>query len=67
MAKYKLKTRRAAAKRFEVTGSGRIRRRQAMRNHLLQKKGSDRKQRLAHKLDVHDGDGENIKLMLPYL
>ena len=34
----KLKTRRAAAKRFRVTGSGKFMRRRAFRNHLLDRK-----------------------------
>ena len=36
----KQKTDRGAAKRFKVTGTGRLRRRQAMRSHLLEKKSS---------------------------
>ena len=36
----KQKTDRGAAKRFKVTGTGKLRRRQAMRSHLLEKKSS---------------------------
>jgi large subunit ribosomal protein L35 len=64
MATTKLKTRKAAAKRFQVTGSGKILRRKAMRNHLLQKKSSIRKQRLARKAEVHESNLENVRLML---
>ncbi|MCS6782104.1 MAG: 50S ribosomal protein L35 [Gloeomargarita sp. SKYBB_i_bin120] len=64
MSKQKLKTRKAAAKRFQVTGSGKILRRQSMRNHLLQKKSSQRKRRLAHKVLVHASDLANVRLML---
>jgi large subunit ribosomal protein L35 len=42
----KMKTHRGAAKRFKVTGSGKIRRRQQLRSHLLEKKTSRRKRRL---------------------
>lgn len=63
----KLKTRKAAAKRFEATGSGKIRRRKANRNHLLEHKGSSRKQRLSQKAVVDERDEENVRLMLPYL
>ncbi|HIK41790.1 50S ribosomal protein L35 [Thermoleptolyngbya sichuanensis A183] len=63
----KLKTRKAAAKRFERTGSGKIRRRKAYRNHLLQHKTATRKRRLGQKADVHERDAENVELMLPYL
>ncbi|MEN9216823.1 MAG: 50S ribosomal protein L35 [Gloeomargarita sp. HHBFW_bins_162] len=64
MGKPKLKTRKAAVKRFQVTGSGKILRRKAMRNHLLQKKSSIRKQRLAHKVEVDKRDVENVRSML---
>lgn len=63
----KLKTRRAAAKRFRRTGSGKILRRKAFRNHLLEHKKTDRKSRLAKKALVHESDVENVELMLPYL
>lgn len=62
----KLKTRRAAAKRFRKTGSGKIFRRKANKNHLLQHKGADRKRRLSSKTLVHENDAENVELMMPY-
>lgn len=63
----KLKTRRAAAKRFRATGSGKIRRRKAFKNHLLQHKSSHRKRRLSQLTLVDERDAENVRLMLPYL
>ncbi|MEB3308492.1 MAG: 50S ribosomal protein L35, partial [Cyanobacteriota bacterium] len=39
----KLKTRRAAAKRFKATGSGKFMRRRAFRSHLLDHKSAKRK------------------------
>jgi len=42
----KLKTHRGAAKRFQVTGSGRIKRRRAFRNHILTKKTTKQKRKL---------------------
>jgi large subunit ribosomal protein L35 len=64
----KLKTRRSAAKRFRVTGSGKkIMRRKAFKNHILQHKSSERKRRLSHITLVHESDAENVRLMLPYL
>lgn len=63
----KLKTRRSAAKRFRATGSGKIVRRKAFRNHLLQHKTSERKRRLSNTTLVHERDEENVRLMLPYL
>lgn len=63
----KLKTRRAAAKRFRLSGSGKIMRRKAFKNHLLQHKGSDRKSRLSKITTVTEADAGNVELMLPYL
>ncbi|RZM82723.1 MULTISPECIES: 50S ribosomal protein L35 [Cyanophyceae] len=62
----KLKTRRAAAKRFKRTGSGKFVRRKAFRNHLLDKKKTKRKARLSQKAVVVDADAPNVELMLPY-
>ncbi|MBE7382603.1 MAG: 50S ribosomal protein L35 [Leptolyngbya sp. SIO1E4] len=62
----KLKTRRAAAKRFKRSGSGKFMRRKAFRNHLLQKKKTARKVRLAKKTAVVEADTPNVELMLPY-
>ena len=63
----KLKTRKAAAKRFRVSGSGKIMRRKAFKNHMLQKKTTTRKRKLSHIAKAHERDEENIRLMLPYL
>lgn len=63
----KLKSRRAAAKRFRRSGSGKIMRRKAFKNHLLQHKGTDRKARLSKITTVSEGDAPNVELMLPYL
>jgi len=62
----KLKTRRAAAKRFKRTGSGKFMRRKAFRNHLLDKKKTKRKVHLGQKTVVTDADAPNVELMLPY-
>ncbi|KAL3679089.1 hypothetical protein R1sor_022045 [Riccia sorocarpa] len=63
----KLKTHKAAAKRFRVTGSGKIVRRQAGRAHLLRKKTTKRKNRLSKKLQVNRRDYDNVIGALPYL
>jgi large subunit ribosomal protein L35 len=63
----KLKTRKAAAKRFRATGSGKIRRRKAFKNHNLEHKTTTRKSRLSQLSLVHESDAENVRLMLPYL
>ncbi|MGC1306755.1 MAG: 50S ribosomal protein L35 [Phormidesmis sp.] len=63
----KLKTRRAAAKRFRRSGSGKIMRRKAFKNHLLERKDQDRKRKLSKVTVVHEADEKNVKLMMPYL
>ncbi len=60
----KMKTDRGAAKRFKVTGTGRIRRRHAFRNHLLEKKGARRLRRLGHEAEVSGGDLRQVKRLL---
>lgn len=63
----KLKTRKAAAKRFDVTGSGKFKRRKTFKSHLLEHKSSSRKRRITGMAIVHERDAENVRLMLPYL
>ncbi|GAB4376614.1 MAG: 50S ribosomal protein L35 [Elainellaceae cyanobacterium] len=63
----KLKTRKAAAKRFSRSGSGKLMRRKAFKNHLLQHKSSVRKRRITGLALVSERDAENVELMLPYL
>jgi len=62
----KMKTNRAAAKRFKVTGSGRIRRSKGGLNHNMQEKSRKRCRRL-RKNDMVDKTMEKrVKLLLPY-
>ncbi|MGL5805454.1 MAG: 50S ribosomal protein L35 [Xenococcaceae cyanobacterium] len=64
----KLKTRKAAAKRFRATGSGKIFRRKAFKNHMLEHKSAERKRRrLSHLSLVNEADEKNVRLMLPYM
>lgn len=63
----KLKTKSGAKKRFKVTGSGKIKRKRAFKNHILTKKTTKQKRRLGHKVTVKKADESNIKPMLPYL
>jgi large subunit ribosomal protein L35 len=63
----KLKTRKSAAKRFKVTGSGKIMRRNTSRAHLLEHKSATRRRRLAGISMVFEGDLYNIHGMLPYI
>jgi large subunit ribosomal protein L35 len=60
----KMKTRRSAAKRFKVTGSGRILRRRGFRAHLLEKKPSKRTRRLARRSEVTGGQRKQVERQL---
>ncbi len=60
----KMKTSKTAAKRFRTTGTGKLRREQAMRQHLFEKKSSTRTRRLEGDVDVHPTDVKKIKRLL---
>jgi large subunit ribosomal protein L35 len=60
----KMKTHRGAAKRFKVTGTGRVLRRKAFRSHLLEKKASKRTRRLARGAELTGGDRDQVKRLL---
>lgn len=61
----KMKTNRSAAKRFKLTGSGKIsRRRQALR-HILTKKSAKRKRRLGQDALVDSANAKAVKRLVP--
>lgn len=62
----KLKTNRSAAKRFRITKSGRLKKRNAKRGHLLTNKSSKRKRHLRQDGYVSKVDAGRIKMLLPY-
>lgn len=62
----KLKTRKAAAKRYKITGTDNFLRRHAYKGHLLMKKSKKQKRKLSQVLCVSQNDIKSIKLMLPY-
>ncbi|PIA45991.1 hypothetical protein AQUCO_01600332v1 [Aquilegia coerulea] len=64
---YKMKTHKASAKRFRVTGNGKIVRRRAGKQHLLGKKNTKRKNRLSKMIQVNRSDYDNVIGALPYL
>ncbi|KAG5052550.1 hypothetical protein JHK87_004748 [Glycine soja] len=64
---YKMKTHKASAKRFRVTGRGKIVRRRAGKQHLLVKKNTKRKSRLSKMHAVSRSDYDNVIGALPYL
>jgi large subunit ribosomal protein L35 len=62
----KLKTRKAAAKRYKKTGSDNFLRRHAFKGHLLMKKSNRQKRKLSQVICVSPNDISTINLMLPY-
>ena len=60
------KTKKAVAKRFKVTGSGKVLRAQASRRHLLSSKNAKRKRQLAKSVLVDVTDVARIKENLPF-
>lgn len=63
----KLKTKKAAAKRFKVTASGKLKRSKAYKSHILTKKTTKRKRNL-RKATITDSTNEKVmKKILPYI
>ena len=60
----KMKTHSGAKKRFEITRTGKIRRRKAFTNHILEKKSAKRKRNLGRMTVVSSGDEKNIRKLL---
>ena len=58
------KTKSSAKKRFKITGTGKIKRKHAFKNHILTKKSKKRKLKLTHSGLVNDSDSDNIKRQL---
>jgi large subunit ribosomal protein L35 len=63
----KLKTSRAAAKRFKVTGTGKLKRMKAYKSHILTKKSAKRKRNLRKGTMTDSTNIKNMKKILPYL
>lgn len=62
----KMKTKRGAAKRFKLTGSGKLKRNKAFSSHILTKKSTKRKRGLRQAGLVDASDHKSIKRILPY-
>lgn len=60
----KMKSNRAAMKRFKKTGTGKIRRRKAYASHLLTSKSTKRKRKLRKGTTVSPSDSKKINRML---
>jgi len=64
--KIKLKTRKSAAKRFKVSGTGKIMRHKGWKGHLLSGKDASRRRRLSGSVELTKDNVENVKQMMPY-
>ena len=61
----KMKTKKAASKRFRKTANG-FKRGQSHRRHILTKKPSKRKRQLRREMQVSESDVNRVKQLLPY-
>ena len=57
----KMKTHRGTAKRFRVTGSGKIMRSKAYKSHILTKKSPKRKRNFRHETEIAPADVKVLK------
>jgi len=63
----KIKTKKAAAKRFKVTGTGKLVRNKANKSHILTKKTTKRKRNLRKDIVTDASNAKVMKKILPYL
>ncbi len=63
----KLKTKRAAAKRFKKTGTGELKRSKAYKRHILTKKSTKRKRNLRKAAMTDATNSKTMKKILPYI
>ena len=63
----KMKTSRAAAKRFKMTGTGKLKRNKAYKSNILTKKSTKRKRNLRKATMTDATNFRNMKKILPYL
>lgn len=62
----KMKTKSGAAKRFKVTGSGKIMKMKAFKSHILTKKSTKRKRNLRKAIEVDKSNVVQMRRLLPY-
>lgn len=63
----KMKSSRAAAKRFKITKSGKLKRAKAYRSHILTKKSAKRKRNLRKAGIMSNADAKVMKKIIPYV
>ena len=62
----KMKTRKSAAKRYKVTGTGKIKFKKQGLRHILTKKSTKRKRNLRASGILSESEAKNVRKMLPY-
>ena len=62
----KMKTKSGAKKRFRVSSSGRIKRAQAYKRHILTKKSTKTKRQLRNVVEINSSDKASVRAMMPY-
>ena len=65
--KYKLKTHKSTAKRFKVTGTGKVMRTKGGKSHLRRRTSKRTKSKLDRMLTVSKSDSKRVKTLAPYL
>ena len=66
MPKYKLKTHKATAKRFHITGTGKLMHTKGMKSHLRRKKSARTKRMFGEMFQTTGGNVSRIKKLIPY-
>ncbi len=62
----KIKTSKSAAKRFKLTGTGKVKANKAFARHILTKKSPKKKRNFAQTTYLNKGDSATIKKLIPY-
>jgi large subunit ribosomal protein L35 len=62
----KMKTKKAAAKRFKITGTGKLKRARAFKQHILTKKSTKTKRNLRKAGYVSETQEKTMKILMPY-
>jgi large subunit ribosomal protein L35 len=65
--KYKLKTHKATAKRFKVTGSGKVMRTKGGKSHFRRRRSKRTKVLLSRMLSVNSTIAKRVRTLAPYL
>jgi large subunit ribosomal protein L35 len=63
----KMKTHRGAAKRYSLTGTGKVKRARAFKSHILTKKSTKRKRNLRRPGYINECEAKTVKKLIPYM